>query len=243
MIEEKTSIRPRYLTELSYMINKVVSNIPNPMTQYYGQTESIHEKSREYEVEFSSSSKSYCIGFVDMVNSSKISSSLRDDQWSKYYGIFLNSLSKILKPHGGEVIKNVGDSLLYYFPTGTNTDTISSCIEAGLVLIEARDIINEALKRENLPPTCYRVSSDYGRVAVMRSNKSSSVDLIGPPVNLCVKINRKANKNQMVIGGDLFQIINNKKNYEFELVDEYSLGFRLAYPVYSVKRTTSKKSC
>lgn len=226
-------------TELNTFVNKATTRLESQSFAYNSLKDiTIPQKPiTEYSVEFSDIVESYCIGFVDMVNSSKISSSLRDVDRCKYYGIFLNSMSKILKSFGAEVIKNVGDSLLYYFPTiESKMDPFISCVEAGLVLTEAREIVNVSLKKENLPEISYRVSSDYGKVVVMRSNTSNCIDLLGPPVNMCVKINHKAEKNQLVLGGDLYNIVKDSKDYGFKLISDFSLGFKLSYPVYHVKR-------
>jgi len=68
----------------------------------------------------------------------------------------------------------------------------------------------------------------------MKTNISKEFDMIGPPVNMCSKINHLAAKNQFVIGGDLFQIIKKFKVYQFKEINDFSLGFKLSYPVYSV---------
>ena len=61
-------------------------------------------------------SENFCVGIVDMVNSTKISASLSNGKISLYYQVFLNSMSEILSRFGGFVVKNVGDCLFYYFP-------------------------------------------------------------------------------------------------------------------------------
>jgi len=47
----------------------------------------------DYLVAFSSQLHSYCVGCVDMVNSTKISASIPANKLSGYYEIFLNSMS------------------------------------------------------------------------------------------------------------------------------------------------------
>ncbi|MDH3311769.1 MAG: hypothetical protein OEM28_01315 [Nitrosopumilus sp.] len=69
----------------------------------------------DYLVAFSGHTKSYCIGLVDMISSTKISSKLSLTKSSKYYEIFLNTMARILNRFGGMIIKNGGDSLLFYF--------------------------------------------------------------------------------------------------------------------------------
>jgi class 3 adenylate cyclase len=192
----------------------------------------------DYMVAFSGLTKSYCVGIVDMVNSTKISAGMNELEWCKYYEIFLNSMAKILPRFGGRVIKNQGDSLLYYFPessSGTKFGFVGS-IESSLSLIEEHDLICENLNKIGLPNLNYRVSIDYGKVVIMNSNNSSTPDLIGPPVNMCSKINHLAPSNGIAIGGDLYQNIRGIKDYQFSQTKGFSIGFKYSYPVYNVTR-------
>ncbi len=192
----------------------------------------------DYMVAFSGLSKSYCIGIVDMVESTKISAEMNEVEWCKYYEIFLNSMAKILPRFGGTVIKNQGDSLLYYFPESSKGTKYGfmSCIECCLSLTEEHDVLCEILKKEGLPCLNYRVSADYGKVVIMKSNNSTSPDLIGPPVNMCSKINHLALVNGIVIGGDLYQNIKEIKDYRYSQKKGFSIGFKYSYPVYEVNR-------
>ena len=203
----------------------------------YDPSSSSRPNNSDYLVEFSANTKSYCVGLVDMVDSTKISAKIGPARVSRYYQIFLNSMSKILSRFGGFVIKNVGDSLFYYFPESSKNSKYGfmSCLEASLAMIESHDIICEKLRSEGLPCLDYRVSADYGSVIIMKSNTSDSLDMIGPPVNMCSKINRTAKKNGIAVGGDLYQMVK-KLDYTFKPISGFSLGFKVDYPVYSVQR-------
>ncbi len=192
----------------------------------------------DYMVAFSGLSKSYCIGIVDMVESTKISAEMNEMEWCRYYEIFLNSMAKILPRFGGRVIKNQGDSLFYYFPDSSKATKYGfmSCIESSLSMIEEHDDICEILEKERLPGVDYRVSVDYGKVVIMKSNNSLSPDLIGPPVNMCAKINHRAQPNEVVIGGDLYQNVKDVKDYRYSQTKGFSIGFKYSYPVYTVTR-------
>ena len=192
----------------------------------------------DYMVAFSGLSKSYCVGMVDMVNSTKISAGMNELEWCKYYEIFLNSMAQILPRFGGRVIKNQGDSLLYYFPEsskGTKSGFIGA-IESSLSMIEEHGTICENLKKQGLPCLNYRVSLDYGKVVIMNSNNSLSPDLIGPPVNMCAKINHQAATNGVVVGGDLYQNIKDFRDYRYSQKKGFSVGLKYSYPVYAVER-------
>ena len=58
-----------------------------------------------------------------------------------------------------------------------------------------------------LPSVSYRISADYGKVTIMKTNYSSSIDVLGTPVNMCTKINHSAEKNGVVIGSDLYRMV------------------------------------
>jgi class 3 adenylate cyclase len=111
-----------------------------------------------------------------------------------------------------------------------------SCIECSLSLTEEHDVVCESLKKEGLPCLNYRVSADYGKVVIMKSSNSVTPDLIGPPVNMCSKINHLAPNNGVVIGGDLYQSIKEIKDYRYSQKKGVSIGFKYSYPVYEVNR-------
>jgi len=190
----------------------------------------------DYLVAFSSSSHSYCVGCVDMVNSTKTSAGIPSQKLSGYYEIFLNSMSKIIGRFGGKVIKNVGDCLLYYFPNSTHAKSngYTNCLDCGLTMIEAQPIICQQLTSKRLPCLSYRVSADCGNVLLMNTTDSPSIDLIGPPVNMCTKINHCAKQNEFVIGGDLYEMVRKFNGYKFQQAPSCNVGFRQSYPVYKV---------
>ena len=68
----------------------------------------------------------------------------------------------------------------------------------------------------------------------MNTSVSSNVDLIGPPVNMCAKINHCANNNEFVIGNDFLQYVKNFTHFEYEEIQSCDAGFRYLYPVYKV---------
>ncbi|MGI0027061.1 MAG: hypothetical protein ACREAD_04390, partial [Nitrosopumilaceae archaeon] len=100
------------------------------------------------EITFSGDYKSCCIGIVDAVNSTKVTSKLVNGQLCKYYSIFLNAMAVIIKEFG-VVVKNIGDSLLYYFPEtleGYSTSALKDTLECSMTMIESHSIINEKMQ-------------------------------------------------------------------------------------------------
>jgi two-component system response regulator ChvI len=196
------------------------------------------------EICFLPNSQNYCVCFVDIVDSTRITAKISDHQKIRqYYSIFINTMAVLLRNYGGKIVKNAGDALIFYFPASSdsaNEAAFKDILECFTVMILARDIINAKLDAHNLLPVSYRISADYGRVEVATSTRSQSEDLFGSPMNICAKINSMAEPNGIVIGGDLHQIIKSFSfvhniGYEFsELGGGCSLGLNSRYPVYRV---------
>ena len=93
-------------------------------------------KIQDYVVGFSGRTSSYCVGTVDIIDSTKISARLSLEKSAKYYEIFLNTMARVLNRFGGMIVKNVGDSLLFYFPESSKGRRYGfmTCLEGSSVL-------------------------------------------------------------------------------------------------------------
>lgn len=199
-----------------------------------------------YEEVCFSSSENYCICYVDIVNSTQEVSCIYDTvKVRKYYSIFLNSMAAIVRNFGAKIVKNVGDSLIFYFPESpdsTNKDTWKDILDCLQALMDARPIINTKLYQEGLPAINYRISADYGKVEVAKSLSSKDDDLFGATMNMCSKINQFSPINGTVIGGDLYSILRylhmDKNEYQLMELGTYSSGNKFSYPVYTLRGKT-----
>jgi CheY-like chemotaxis protein len=194
------------------------------------------------EISFLDRSMNCCIGFVNMVNSTKATDEMVSDRQKigQYYSIFINTMAVLAKDYGAKIVKYAGDALIFYFPDSSdpaNEAAFKDILECFTTMILAHDIINAKLHSENLPSVSYRISADYGRVELASSTSSKSEDLFGSTMNICAKINSMAEPNGIVIGGDLYQIIKSFPfidEYQFrELRGGYSIGFSNRYPLYA----------
>jgi two-component system, OmpR family, response regulator ChvI len=197
------------------------------------------------EISFIDRSEYCCVCFIDIVDSTRITTVeiTHPRNIKRYYSIFINTMAAIIRDFDATIIKNTGDSLIYYFPKTTNLlanniSSFGSVFECGLTMISVNPIINTRLKNEGLPNLCYRISADYGRVEMAKSLTSTNEDLFGSTVNLCSKINSMAQPNNMVIGNNLYQVIMTRLDsiYNFDKVGEYSIdnNSENRYPVYSI---------
>jgi|SRR6185437_10816286 len=198
----------------------------------------------------------YCICIVDIVDSTKITQQLLADsnKIRSYYSIFLNTMASIINNYNGKVIKNAGDCLIYYFPktvdTDTNKDAFQDVLDCGLAMIDANIDLNNNLKKYDLPSINYRISANYGKLEMAASLNSYSVDLFGPTINICSKINHLALPNEMIIYKDLYYAINKTsffEDYYFQnIVNRYCKTEILkenensvSYEVFSVQRSNN----
>jgi len=121
------------------------------------------------EISFHDRSMNCCIGFVDMVNSTKVTAEIFDRQKvGQYYSVFINTMAILAKNYGAKIVKNAGDALIFYFPETSdpaNETVFKDSFECFTTMILVRDIINAKLNSNNLPSVSYRISADYGRVS------------------------------------------------------------------------------
>ena len=211
---------------------------------------SLNEDSlQDNQITFVNFSNNYCVCMIDIIDSTNNTYDILESKKIKqYYSVFLNTMTSIISRHGGKVIKNAGDNLLYYFPSTMNESNyldFQDVIECGLSMIDAKEQVDLLLNLNGLPPINYRISASYGKVELAIVANSHSGDIFGTPVNVCSKINHLASSNQMIIHRDLYQVMKEMPyfdDYVFEELDrkksvnDYSENNRNVYTTYSVRR-------
>ncbi|MER5174577.1 MAG: response regulator [Candidatus Nitrosocosmicus sp.] len=211
-----------------------------------------NSNSNDEQITFINYTRKYCVCIIDIADSTTITQELASSEKIRsYYSIFLNKMASKIKQHNGKVIKNAGDCLIYYFPktvdVTTNESAFQDVLDCGLEMIEENHILNADLNKNELPPINYRISGNYGKVELATSSNSNSVDLFGPTVNICSKINHLALSNEMVIYKDLYDVIIKTsyfKEYCFKEISESKSNneyYTFPYNVYSIHRIDNPK--
>lgn len=189
------------------------------------------------EISFSGEVQNYCVCFIDIIGSTKISSDLTPTQLSRYYEIFLNAIALIARNFGARIVKNAGDALIFYFNDTSDPKNImkfKNVLDCGLTMGLASNTLNAKMLSEKLPPIQYRISAYYGEVSVARSASSQSEDLFGSAMNISAKINSKAKPNGLVIGETIYDIVKGLDEYIFVPSSERLIGVKCEYGVYHV---------
>jgi hypothetical protein len=102
-------------------------------------------------------------------------------------------------------------------------------------MIDTHDKLKKLLAEEMLPPIDFRISFDYGNVTMMR-NTEWAIDLVGPTINTCAKINKMCPVNGMGVGSDLYEKTKQFKEYSFKNSGSFSADLKHPYPVFKVFR-------
>lgn len=191
------------------------------------------------EISFSGEVHNYCVCFIDVIGSTKISSTLTPTQLSRYYELFLNAIALIARNFRAKIVKNAGDALIFYFNDTSDPKHVikfKNVLDCGLTMGIASNALNAKMLSEKLPPIQYRISADYGEVSIARSVSSQSEDLFGSAMNISAKINSKARPNGLVIGETLFDIVKGLEEYMFVPSSEKLIGVKGEYGVYHVNQ-------
>ena len=197
-------------------------------------------------IRFSGNSIKCCIGFIDLVDSTKNTITMDNlEAIRKYYSTFINSILENVKSYSGKVIKNIGDCLLFYFPktsNNKNSDAFKEAIDCGFNILDKRYNINEELTTQHLPPFNYKIIIDYGLVDLALMGEHSQIDLFGSTINLCSKINSSSLSipNEIIIGDNIYRVLKSfpslSKNFNFFNNSEYKITYVIRYPTYNIKK-------
>lgn len=195
------------------------------------------------EISFSGKVQNYCVCFIDMIGSTRISSNLTPSQLSRYYELYLNAIALIAKNFGATIVKNAGDALIFYFEDASDSRDMArfkNVLDCGLTMGMASGTLNAKMLSERLPPIKYRISADYGPVSIARSQSSQSDDLFGPAMNRAAKINSMARPNGLVIGEGLYQVV--KGLGEFTFTPVQGIAENVTFSGYHVDSSESMNS-
>src|SRR5919112_6535616 len=196
-------------------------------------------------IRFSGDSIKACVGFIDLVDSTKNTITMEDfDYIRKYSSTFINSISEYVKSYSGKVVKNIGDCLLFYFPKTTDVNNIGvfrEVIECAFKILDERYSINQDLSKQDLPPFNYRITIDYGLLDLALVGNYSQIDLFGTTINLCSKINSTSSiPNEIIIGDNFYRILKSFpiiiNNYNFTNHINYQISESNRYSLYNIKR-------
>ena len=159
----------------------------------------------------------FAVIYLDLVNSTRMSTELAPDFLSKIVTVFSQEVSYIIEHFGGFVLKFVGDESIGYFLSNQNFDDIVLCGES--VVYVVRNAINPLLLQMGHAGIEVKVTSDYGQHTIVRygsDHERSHVDIISATMNLAAKMQSVTKGGQMVIGNSLYNKLSDHLQQRFE---------------------------
>lgn len=128
--------------------------------------------------------------------------------------ILLEKVESILRPqvlnHEGKVVKTIGDSIMAYFENPVRA------VRCGIEMQRALEKHNRQAK--DMEPVKIRVAINLG-VAILRDN-----DVYGDVVNVCSRIERKAEAGQVCVSPSVVEAVQNEPDLLCKLIG--SVAFR-----------------
>jgi len=226
------------IEELSNAFDSMAQKLQESLIEIKQKEEVIRQLEGNMLLKFSQHEQNDCVGVIDMSDSTRISSKLSDQDITKLYEIFLNFMAKIIQEHNGQVVKNIGDALMFRFSKINIKDDaiLKNILECCLSMIEAHGRLQVQLTAANLPKLDYKISLTYGSVKVAESTTSHISDIFGPTVNRCFKINSLCPKNSLVIGENMYKMVKKLTGYEFMELCVIELKQKYDYNVFEVRR-------
>jgi len=200
-------------------------------------------KEQDTILHFSEQIKQSVVGIIDIVDSTNIAVTLPEKKIGDFYGIFINDVSNIIKKFEGIVVKNIGDSLLFYFSDtleeshkNANQKSVENAIKCGFAIINYHSIINKKMSKLGLPKLDYKISFSFGRVRIAKISTSAVDDIFGPAVNICAKVNSLCPPNSIVITQKLHDAVVSFDWQQSEKLCEYNLT-NSKVQIYLIKET------
>ena len=226
------------IEELSNAFDSMAQKLQESLIEIKKKEEVIKQLEGNMLLKFSQHEQNDCVGVIDMSDSTRISSKLSDQDITKLYEIFLNFMAKIIQEYNGQVVKNIGDALMFRFANIDVKDekVVKNILECSLSMIESHAKLQEQLKAENMPQLDYKISLTFGSVKVAESTTSNISDIFGPTVNRCFKINSLCPKNSLVIGENMYKISKRFDEYDFIELCVIELKQKYDYNVFEVRR-------
>ena len=144
--------------------------------------------------------------FVDLANSTKMSSELRPEALARIIRIYSQEMAYVIEHYGGYVLKYVGDAVIGYFPSRSRATAKRTVLCAQSMASVVESAINPALDKDGYPKLGIKVTIDFGPNSIVRygsDRRRSHIDIIGLPINLAAKMQTLGRAGQAVIRKNL----------------------------------------
>lgn len=225
------------------LVEEVKKRVLKSFTKGY--SEKVTEKSDEFLKNHIFEKVNVAILYVDLAESTSEILNLTKQMMSIIMRTFVHEMAYLGKRHDGLVLKFVGDAVIVYF-VGKNSpfsvcDKAVSCAESMIKVLKLG--VNPILIKNGLLELRVKIGIDFGEVTVIsygEFDKEIQLDILGVPINIASKLQSLAHPDQILIGNEVYQRLDNSISEFFvplEISNQqwgYHLtGTQKIYPVYA----------
>jgi class 3 adenylate cyclase len=149
--------------------------------------------------------------FVDLCGSTEykkkcFQSNQPDVNWIFRQLIFLQRAAKTTKEYGGTIIKTIGDEILASFEATTKPDTVLKC---AIEIIQSFENLKAYRGNSKIES---KASIDFGLAYNGAIEDTIPFDPIGLPVDRCARMNRCAQKSEIVFSKDFLLLAESRSS-------------------------------
>ncbi len=97
------------------------------------------------EISFSGEVQNYCVCFIDIIGSTKISAGLSHAQLSRYYELFLSAIAHTTRNFEEKIVKDASDAHIFYFDDTVDSKNVmkfKNVLDCGLTMGIASNMLN-----------------------------------------------------------------------------------------------------
>lgn len=181
----------------------------------------------EQDVKLESKRKKLTVFFSDIVGFTEISDRLESEELTHSLNYYLNEMTNIALLYGATIDKYIGDAIMVFFgdpqSDGIKNDAIS-CVKMALAMRRRL----EDLRSNRDHASVYKsfdirmgVSTGYCTVGNFGSEDRMDYTIIGRAVNVASRLESRADKNEILISDETYELIRDEiacqKGLEMEL--------------------------
>ncbi len=141
---------------------------------------------------------------VDLVGSTKLSTNLEPEKYTRLISTVLYEISEIIPKFHGHVLKYTGDGIIAYFPEPSFITKNDLAIDCALTIRRlVYKGLNPILKKNGYPCIDIRIGLDSGEayiVTIGSPETKQHKDIIGSVVNLATKIQSLGKPGDILLG-------------------------------------------
>lgn len=164
---------------------------------------------------FAKSKVAFVILHIDLVGSTKLSSTLPPDRLANIVQAFTQEMSVVITSYGGYVLKYIGDAIMAFFLADWDNLSVpcSNAVACAHAMIKVmREGINPILNQYDYPELNVRVGIDVGDNVVVQYGwdtmtledgkvlRRPHLDILGYTISITAKMTSFAEPDQIVVG-------------------------------------------